>query len=123
MKGHGQKLTRKKEKAIGALLSETTIIDAAAVAGVSESTLRRWLKLPEFLSEYRTARRQVVEQAIAQLQQASGIAVESLISSVQSKSEYLRVKAALAILDHSYKGVEVLDFSQRIEDLESRLNN
>ncbi len=123
MIGHGEKLTRKKEKAIGALLSETTIIDAAAVAGVSESTLRRWLKLPEFLSEYRTARRQVVEQAIAQLQQASGIAVESLISSVQSKSEYLRVKAALAILDHSYKGVEVLDFSQRIEDLESRLNN
>ncbi len=41
MKGHGQKLTRKQEALIAALLTEPTHAAAAARAGVSEATLHR----------------------------------------------------------------------------------
>ncbi|MGH2620832.1 MAG: hypothetical protein ACRDHG_09735, partial [Anaerolineales bacterium] len=71
MKGHGEKLTRKQEQAIAALLSETTIAAAAERAAVSEASLLRWTKLPDFLAAFREARRQVMEKAVAQLQQAS----------------------------------------------------
>jgi len=50
MNGHGEKLTRKQDAAIGALLSKPTITGAAGAVGVGEATLRRWLKEPESLA-------------------------------------------------------------------------
>jgi hypothetical protein len=63
MNGHGEKLSRNKEKAISALLNHATIQEAALATEVGESTLRRWLKEPDFLAEYRAARRQVFQHA------------------------------------------------------------
>ena len=48
MVGHGQKLGRKKEAAIAALLTNRSVDEAARAAGVGATTLWRWLKLPEF---------------------------------------------------------------------------
>jgi len=79
MTGHGEQLSRKQEHAIGALLTEPTISAAAAAVGIGEATLRRWMKLDDFITEYRAARRQVVEQATARLQQASSGAVDTLV--------------------------------------------
>jgi hypothetical protein len=50
------KLTRRQEALILALLSEPTHAAAAAKARVSEATLRRWLHLPAFRAAYRWAR-------------------------------------------------------------------
>ena len=55
MSGHGEKLTRKQDAAIGALLSQPTISAAAQSVGLGEATLRRWLKDPGFLAAYRSA--------------------------------------------------------------------
>jgi hypothetical protein len=44
MTGHGQKLSRKKESAIAALISLPTIGDAAKLVGIGEKTLFRWLQ-------------------------------------------------------------------------------
>jgi hypothetical protein len=63
MTGHGEKLSRKREQAIAALLTQPTIAAAAKMAGIGERTLRRWLKLPEFASAYDAARREVVVAA------------------------------------------------------------
>jgi hypothetical protein len=46
MSGHGEKLTRKQEQAIAAMLSEANVEQAAAKAGVSYATLRRRLSWP-----------------------------------------------------------------------------
>ncbi len=43
MNGHGEKLTRKQDAAIGALLSHPTISAAAQSVGLGEATLRRLL--------------------------------------------------------------------------------
>ena len=119
MFGHGEKLTRKQEQAITALLSEATVAAAAEKAGVSEMTLRRWQRLGEFRSAYLEARRQVVEKAIAQLQQSAWAASTTLLKLLGSSSDSVRLRAAMAILDQANKGVELLDFEERLAALEA----
>ena len=120
MIGHGEKLTRKQEQAIGALLSEQTLGGAAEKAGVSEVTIRRWLKLPDFLAAYREARREVVEKAVAQLQQSSWAASATLIRLLGSGSDSIRLQAARTILDQANKGLELIDFEERLAALEQQ---
>ena len=120
MIGHGEKLTRKQEQAIGALLSEQTLGGAAEKAGVSEVTIRRWLKLPEFLAAYREARREVVEKSVAQLQQSSWAASTTLVRLLGSSSDSIRLRAAQTILDQSNKGLEMIDFEERLSALEQQ---
>ena len=120
MKGHGEKLTRKQEQAIAALLSEATVGTAAEKAGVGEVTLYRWLKLPDFLAAYREARREVVEKAVAQMQQSSWAASATLIRLLGSGSDSIRLQAARTILDQANKGLELIDFEERLAALEQQ---
>ncbi len=119
MKGHGEKLTRKQEQTIAALLSEGTVSAAAEKAGVGEVTLYRWLKLPDFRAAYREARRDVVEKSVAQLQQSSWAASTTLLRLLGSGSDSVRLRAATTILEQSNKGLEHLDFEERLAALEA----
>src|SRR5262245_27635021 len=75
-KGHdGQ---RRAELAMAALLVEPTQDAAAVRAGVSERTLRNWLRDPAFRAEFRAVRRDFMERAIAELQGAMAGAVATL---------------------------------------------
>lgn len=116
-------LTAKQEKAVIALLTASTIEAAAKCANVSESTLLRWLKETNFSDAYRAARREVVTQSLAQIQQATGEAVETLLSVAKDTTAPAssRVSAARAILDTAVRGVELDDLAARVEALESRL--
>jgi transposase-like protein len=120
MIGHGEKISRKQEQAIAALLAEATVSAAAERAGVAEVTLLRWLKQADFTTAYREARRQVVEKAVAQLQQSSWAASTTLLKLLGSGSDSVRLRAAMAILDHANKGLEMIDFEERIAALEQR---
>jgi hypothetical protein len=120
MKGSGEKLSHKQEKAIAALLSEATVTSAAEKAGIGEVTLYRWLKLPEFRATYREARREVVEKAVAQLQQSSWAASTTLVRLLGSGSDSIRLRAAQTILDQANKGIELLDFEERLSALEQQ---
>jgi hypothetical protein len=120
MKGSGQKYEQKKEGAISALLQEPSIEKAAKKAGISESTLLRWLKLDEFKEEYRTAKKELVNLAISQLQQSAGKAVKVLLEIAEDDESpsSSRVSAAKTILEISIKAVELEDIEKRIEELE-----
>jgi hypothetical protein len=108
MTGHGQKLSRKQEVLIAALLTEPTHAAAAAKAGVSEATLQRWLRLPAFQAAYRQARRELVEAAVGRLQAATGQAVDTLVSVAKSGArDGDRVRAAVALLEHAFKGLDL----------------
>jgi len=67
MAARGSILGRKQEDAIAALLTQRNVEEAARAAGIGVRTLLRWLKLPEFQSSYRQARRDVFGQAIARV--------------------------------------------------------
>jgi hypothetical protein len=121
MKGSSEKLTRRQEAAIAALLSEATVSAAAEKARVGEVTLYRWLKQPEFVAAYREARREVHEKAVAQLQQSSWAASTTLIRLLASGSDSVRLRAATVILDQANKGIELLDFEERLAALEAQV--
>jgi hypothetical protein len=109
-KGHGQKLTRKQEAVIAALLSEPTHAAAAAKAGVGTTTLYRWLHMPEFRAAYRQARRELVEAAIGRVQTACGRAVEALVRIAhKGRRDGDRVRAAVAILELAQRGLSDAD--------------
>jgi hypothetical protein len=56
MAGHGEKLSRKKELALAALLVSPPLPEAATKVGVHERTLFRWLKNPDFKTAYQRLR-------------------------------------------------------------------
>lgn len=116
--GHGNKRARQEDAALAALLSEPTISTAAKKAGVSESTLLRWMADPPFKTRYREARRQVVEHAVSQLQQAASDAVSALSRNLTCGTPAVEVGAAKAILDQAVKAVELVDLAERVEQLE-----
>jgi len=117
----GCKLTRKQELAIAALLTERTQELAAGKAGVATSTLQRWLLLPGFQAEYRRARRAVVEVAVGQLQAAASRAVETLVRNLDADKAGDQIRAALGILEHAQRGVELADLAEKVEELERLL--
>jgi hypothetical protein len=96
---------------------------AAAASGINEKTLRRWLREDAaFQMAYRDARRQVVQQAIVQVQQTTGDAVETLRTVMQDPEApaSARVSAARVVLDTAIKAIELEDLEQRIVALETQ---
>jgi hypothetical protein len=124
MVGHGQKLGRKQEAAIGALLAQRNVAEAAQVAGIGTRTLYRWLALPEFRKAYLQARRQAFEQAGARLQQATGVAVTVLLTLMLDPKAPAasRVRAAHSVLDMAAKALEMEDLEMRLRHLEAAQN-
>jgi hypothetical protein len=121
MSGHGEKLSRKQEATISALLTQGTLAEAASLAGIGEATLRRWLQRDDFQAAYRRARREAVSQAVAHVQRVSGEAVDTLrtIMNDDEKPASARVTAARVILEMSIKAVELEDLDARIAALEA----
>ena len=122
MAGHGEKFDQKKEQAVVALLVQPTISEAAKQVGIGERTLLRWMKRDDFQAIYRAARREVMSQAIAHLQQATVEAVATLRSVMKNESApaSAKVTAARIILDLALKVAEVEDLGQRLTTLEQR---
>jgi hypothetical protein len=123
MKGHGEKLSRKQEQAIAALLTAPTIGQAAQAVGISEPTLWRWLKRADFQRAYRRARQEVVAQAVSRVQQLASQAVEALASIMDDDQAPAgaRVSAAKAILELSTKSFTLDDVREQLAELEERL--
>jgi hypothetical protein len=122
MKGHGAKLPRKQEAAIGALLSSRNIEEAAKTTGVSASTLRR-MRLPEFESDYLRARREGVTQAYARLQQNSNVAGTLLLKLLVGSKDSTKLQAAKCILELSRKALDTEDILLRLERLEEHVKS
>jgi hypothetical protein len=119
--GHGEKLTRKQEAAIAALLTAVTLDQAAGQAGVSPSTLKRWMALPDFKRRYAEARAGVLERTTARLLAASGRAVETLEEALEADKPADQIRAARAILAHCQRSCEQLDFAGQLAELRERV--
>lgn len=117
--GHGEKQSRLWEQAITALLETTTITAAAKQVGIDESTLRAWLKDPDFADAYCDARRAVMTRATDRLARACADAVANLEDVMaNSRSDGSRVSASKAVLDYAFKAVELQDLNARMGRLE-----
>ncbi len=118
-------MTGKQKKALAALLSASTVRDAAAAAGISYATLRRWIaEDSEFRREYKSELQSIVESAAAQARQGMGEALKVLrsIANDEEAPSNARVSAAKVLVENGPKIIEVQDFEARIERLEARDN-
>jgi hypothetical protein len=109
MAGHGTKYSRKKEAVIAALLEQRNVQEAVRAAGISKQTFYRWLKMPEFMEEYRRARKIVLEQAFARTQQNATLAVSVLMKLMVDSSTPAsgRIRAALGLFNLARQGMDV----------------
>ena len=117
------KLDDRAEAAIAGLLTERTHALAAAKAGISEATVARWLRDPQFKSAYKAARRAVVDSAVGRLQASAAKAVDALEKNLACGRPSDENRAAVAILEFSLKAVEAADLGERIDELEALLRS
>jgi DNA-binding MurR/RpiR family transcriptional regulator len=124
MTGHGEKLSRKQEQAVAALLAQPSIAGAAKAVGIGEKTLWRWLQREDFRGAYQNARRRIVNQAIAHVQAGMSEAVQALRGVMNNKQApaSAKVSAARAMIDTGLRGLELEDLEARIEALEARVD-
>ena len=125
MTGHGAKFGRKKEEAIVALLTQRNVEEAARAIGIDPKTLLRWLRIPEFQSAYRQARRDAFGQSIARLQQGTSAAATTLLKIMidPAAPASVRVRAADSIFNHAAKAIEIEDIDARLAALEQAAGN
>jgi hypothetical protein len=96
MAAHNFMLGRKQEQTIAALLTQRNLDEAAKAAGISMRTLMRWLKIPEFQTAYREARRTAYSQAVAKLQQGATAAATTLLKVMLDQTTPASVKVRAA---------------------------
>jgi hypothetical protein len=119
----GEKINRKKEQAISALLSQPTLKAAAEVAGIGEKTLWRWLQNEDFQDAFMEVRRQLVQQVVSNIQRSMSKAVNTLLEVMDDPDSPAssKVQAARSIIDVGLKGLELEDFELRLSRLEDHL--
>jgi len=88
--------------------------------GIGVTTLRRWMRNPEFKKEYLQARREGLAQATARLQQSSGPAAATLLKLMVDPGmpPAIRLRAADYVLKHGIKTLQDDDLEERLALLE-----
>jgi len=112
---NGSSKNRRQDQFIVALLEHPTLEKAAAAVGVSDVTLWRCLKKPEFAEAYRMARREAFSQSVARLQHASNAAVGTLLRVMTDREAppASRVRATDVVLQTSLPGMEIEDIKSK----------
>src|SRR5580700_9182414 len=114
---------KRQDQFIVALLEHPTLDKAAAALGVSDVTLWRTLKKPEFAEAFRKARREAFSQSIARLQHASNAAVGTLLRVMTDREAPAasRVRAADVVLQTAFRGMQIEEIEARVSEFDVRL--
>ena len=114
--------TPRKERALQALLVSRTRAEAAKAAGIGESTLREYMKDPEFMERYREAFGNLVHDATRQAQQALALALAiSTLTEIMGNTDEqatARIQAARSTLEYALKLTEQTDILEQLRELE-----
>jgi transposase-like protein len=118
--GHGSKFGRKKEAAIAALFSGKSQADAARVVGIDPSTMKRWMRLPEFQAEFLQVRRDALNLAHARTQYIAAALLTLGYKLATDAATPASVKAhlILGLMDRADRSLEQDDILVRLAALE-----
>lgn len=113
-------MTHKQERALQALLTSRTVKEAAAKAGTTDNTIRRYMKDPEFVTVYKERVSEIMEAATRNLQQNFNAAIDRLgrIVADDEESGTNQIAAARALLDYGLKFTEFNDILSELETAE-----
>lgn len=103
-----------------ALLTSRTVKEAAAKAGTTDNTIRRYMKDPEFVTVYKERVSEIMEAATRNLQQNFNAAIDRLgrIVADDEESGTNQIAAARALLDYGLKFTEFNDILSELETAE-----
>lgn len=113
---------RHDQMLVSALARGESIVRAARLSGISERTVHRRLKEPEFQAQINSTRSLLVENASSGIACAMSEAVLTLRHLLTAQSESVRLSASRVILETGMKLREHADFEKRLEILEERQN-
>ncbi len=111
-----------QDKAIEALIATNTVRDAAEQCGLSETTLYRYLRDPEFLGEFRARSRALYDAASGRILKASERAIYVLQRNMDCKTPAVETRSAQILLENAGKRIELDDILMRLEALENERN-
>ncbi len=102
------------------LLNNPNVSAASRDTGVSESTIRRYLKDNDFMQIYEEQRKELLRNSCYMLQANQNKAITELVKVIDDKEVATQVKlnAIDMLLRHSYKMTEQLDIIERLDKLE-----
>jgi hypothetical protein len=103
-----------------ALASGLSVRDAAKQTKVSERTIYRRLQDPAFRTAVSQARGAMLQQAIGLLSATACEAVTTLKGALQDESSHVRIRAARSILELGTKLRDLIEFEERLGNLETR---
>jgi hypothetical protein len=112
---------RRMTIAISALLECRTVEEAAQVAQIPASTLRRWRSRPEFASQLCTAQTEILQGTVNKLREAGVDAAVALGEIARDKSAKTpsRVRACVAIISLLLRAHEAEVIETRLTRLEA----
>jgi len=118
-----EKLTRKQQALIAAMLSSPSLIEASRIVGISDDTARRWLALPHVRAAYNEACNQLLDTALTGLALTVEKAIETLKRNLSEDAPPpTQVRAAHIVLEQTLAIRKMGELEQRLADLEDRLN-
>lgn len=117
------KLSNKQLDFLEALLSSSTIAEAARQADISEKTAYNYLADDAFNDEYLHYKRLSLKHIVTRL---NDIALQSLeilheIAHDTEQTGTSRIRAVDIMLNYTFKGMQYEDMDKRINELEKRL--
>jgi len=95
-----------EQKALNALLTSTSVEEAAKKCGLSVATLKRYKSSEPFATVYRQQRRLVFEGVLAGVQQLGTEAISALKDALQDGDVNTRLRAASRTLEYLLKFTE-----------------
>ena len=116
-------MTPRQRKAIHGLLICSTKKEAAAFAGIGESTLRTYLANPEFQKELRKGYADMIDSAAADLKRAMSPAVKALVDIVTDpeQSGSAKTAASRALLEYGLRYSEFNDVLRLLNEDEANV--
>ena len=122
MPSHGDKKARLRGAAIQALMTSSTLAAAATKAGVSETTLLRWQRDPEFAADLHAAQDAAIQQTAHALAALAPGAINAIAAALsQSEPTALRLSGARLALDKLVDLTELASMARRLDALERAL--
>jgi hypothetical protein len=122
MEGHGEKLSRKQEEAIAALLTHSSVKRAAEAIQVDRHTLGRWMRIPEFNAAFRQASMVVLEDVTLRMQHRAKGAAGVVCKLLKSEDNKLRFDAARFLLDRVLAWREKTILEDELAEAQRRLD-
>ena len=114
------KLSRRQQQMIVALLASRSVCDACRVMDISRAQFYTWLKSDDgkFKAAIDEAYQQSTNEGMAALKLNVEKAAGKLVSLIDAEDQNVSLRASVALLDFYLKAVESKELEKRIEALE-----